>query len=646
MATGRLHGAREELEGLVEELGDVAAVELAFLDAVEKGDHSGALRRAGEIAARHSDDPALRARALHVSGIALERLRRTSRAVRTLLEAADLYLESGNELARSHVYDTLGRLHASRGRTEEATYYYALSLVDKAWAGDKRGMATTIGGLGRVMLRVGRRADALHCFERDLQMARELGDLRAQARLQADRGRALAALERFDEAEEAYRHSLRLAARHGYDEILFFAHVELAAFDLDRGRIEAARTEHDAARATGLAESSSYRHGILTAVSGRLLLEEGDERGLGELESAVHQLARLDAPGYEIRARVVLARAYMARGLKAMAEATLVEGLRRARAYGYRRHQGEIESTMGELALVEPAIEEPPRKVALEGQPGDGAFIPLEKLAETPGGEVWRVHDPLQGTDVALKVVHLGRLYDVQKRRKRLRSVRREVEAASRVRHPGVARVYRLGIEEDGDFYTTQEFVPGLGLRRVMEEEPEPAPARVADLAARLAFALEALHEAGVIHRDLKPENIVVRDDGTPVIVDFGIARMLRGTPIHVPRGRFAGTLEYAAPELIKGGRIDERVDLYSLGVIVFEWLVGFRPIREGRGGREAFFEELLETPAPRVAAFLPDVPTALDELVASLLAKRPDDRPKTAGAAARAFRQIAEPPA
>lgn len=644
VATGRYAAARTELEALEEALGDAAGIELAYLDLVLEGDHRGALRRATEIADRNPDVPSLQARALHVRGIALERLRRTGRAIRALNQAADLYREAGNDLARAHVYDTLGRLHASRGRTEEASTYYALSLVDKAWAGDKRGMATTIGGLGRMMLRIGRHADALHCFDRDLRMARELGDLRAQARLHGDRGSALAGLERPEEAESAWRQGLRASRKQGYLEILFFTHVGLGAFLLQEGRTEEARVEFEAAEATGLASTSAYRGAVLRALGGRLLLAEGDDRGLDELEQAVGKLARLDAPGSEIPARIVLARAYMRRGYKAMAEAALVEGLRRARRHGYRRHQREIEGAMSELALVEPAIEETPRPVAFDGQPADGAFIPFEKLAATPGGEVWRAHDPLQGTDVALKIVHLGRLYDVTKRKKRLRSVKRELEAASRVRHPGVARVYRMGVEEDGDFYTTQEFVPGLGLRRVVEEEPDPPEERVAELATALAFALEALHEAGVIHRDLKPENVVVRDDGTPVIVDFGIARLLRGVPIHVPRGEFVGTLEYAAPELIRGGRIDGRVDVYALGVIVFEWLVGFRPIREGQGGREAFFRQLLEEPAPRLRDFLPDVDPGMDELVASLLAKRPEDRPETAGAAARSFEALIEP--
>src|SRR5262249_3602568 len=156
-----------------------------------------------------------------------------------------------------------------------------------------------------------------------------------------------------------------------------------------------------------------------------------------------------------------------------------------------------------------------------------------------------------------------------------IQSARVELEVASRVRHPGVARVYALGTEPDGNTYIVQEFVAGPSLRSHMADQQRPAPRGVLVCLAEIAYALEALHSAGVCHRDLKPDNVILRDGGKPVLIDFGVAHfMAAGQDV-----MFGGTLEYSAPEQLAGKAIDGRADLYALGVIAFEWLCGLRPL-------------------------------------------------------------------
>jgi serine/threonine protein kinase len=170
-----------------------------------------------------------------------------------------------------------------------------------------------------------------------------------------------------------------------------------------------------------------------------------------------------------------------------------------------------------------------------------------------------------------------------------------------------------------------------------MNDEPDPPAERVLEVLGRLSHSLQALHAAYVYHRDLKPENVIVRGDGTPVLVDFGLAHVdIAG----VLPSETAGTLEYMAPEQARGETIDGRADLYALGVIAFEWLVGFRPLQLQDRSPEAWPRILEEKVPARVSEFRPDVDAATDDLVASLLAKEPDDRPPDAAAVAEACNQ------
>ena len=164
MALGRDAAAREDLEALVDPWGDAALVELAYLDLRERGELSRTIETAKGIADRAGEDVLLRARALHVLGMALGRSGEKAEAMSVLLKAAGLYDEAGHDVARAHVFDTLGTVNATLGRLDLAAHHYAMSVVDKALLGDRRGLAVTIGNLGRLQLRAGRFREAIHYF--------------------------------------------------------------------------------------------------------------------------------------------------------------------------------------------------------------------------------------------------------------------------------------------------------------------------------------------------------------------------------------------------------------------------------------------------------------------------------------------------
>lgn len=236
-----------------------------------------------------------------------------------------------------------------------------------------------------------------------------------------------------------------------------------------------------------------------------------------------------------------------------------------------------------------------------------GRYRLLRKLGAGGQGEVWLARDGGLQRDVALKL--LGARFVTEDRRERFR---REAESIARLEHPGVAQVFEADVDAS-EPYIAMRFVEGIDLGSVIAQElaamgeaPDgprvgsPIPVRastrpeviqVLRFFERAARALHAAHEAGVVHRDVKPGNIMVTGDGSPVLLDFGLARDDReadegsSTPTLTREGDVFGTLAYMAPEQLRGetNAVDARADVWALGVTLFEVLAGERPF-EGKG--------------------------------------------------------------
>ncbi len=209
----------------------------------------------------------------------------------------------------------------------------------------------------------------------------------------------------------------------------------------------------------------------------------------------------------------------------------------------------------------------------------------------------------------------------------------REARSAARITHPGVVGIYAVGELADGRPYLAMQLIDGEPLDRILETGPVPA-VRTLRIARLIASALSETHAADVVHRDLKPTNIVWRrdrnGDDRVTLVDFGIAvcKPSNADATRLTTNGVIGTPHYMSPEQAQGEVVDHRADLYALGCIMFELLTG-KPPFEGSG-----FEVLLAhlgRPIPVPSDVSPDVPEAVDELVMHLLAKKPDDRPRSA---------------
>ena len=252
-------------------------------------------------------------------------------------------------------------------------------------------------------------------------------------------------------------------------------------------------------------------------------------------------------------------------------------------------------------------------------------------------GAVFRAHDEALDREVALKVVHAGGGLNQVVRERFVR----EALAIAKVDHPHIIPIYAAG--EDGDImFIAMRYSSGGDLRsRIRRDGPHP-PARAAAVISPVASALDAAHECGLVHRDVKPANILA-DDGNgrrPVHVylsDFGLARGPLASAGLTGDGQFVGTPDYAAPEQIRGVLTDGRADQYSLAGVAFTVLTGHLPyVRENP---MAVLYAHLDAPPPTVASLRPDVPPAVDQVLARGLAKNPGARFSSCGEFADALR-------
>jgi serine/threonine protein kinase len=259
--------------------------------------------------------------------------------------------------------------------------------------------------------------------------------------------------------------------------------------------------------------------------------------------------------------------------------------------------------------------------------PGDrvGSFVLGEPLGAGGMGEVFLAQHQSLGRQVAIKVLHGEHRHNARMHER----FAREARIAGRVVHENVVAVTELHALDDGRPYMVMEYVDGDDLS--VHGERGLSLVQFISLATQIADALGAAHRAGVIHRDLKPANILVTDDGRIKLCDFGVARMAHGEDDRLTQtGQVLATPSYMSPEQATGEPVDERSDLYSLGVILWELAVGARPF-EGRSFGEWVLLHATREPLPPSRAertlLRGDIPEALDAAILRCLAKRPEDR-------------------
>ncbi len=265
-------------------------------------------------------------------------------------------------------------------------------------------------------------------------------------------------------------------------------------------------------------------------------------------------------------------------------------------------------------------------------RPSLPGYTILEEIGSGGMGVVYLARqDRLGGRAVALKVLPASMALSARARDR----FRMEADAIARLAHPNIVTIYDV-VDVHGVYAYAMEFIDGRSLGQLIESRPAESPysgiepslaCRVASAAAR---ALHAVHQSGMLHRDVKPSNILLRADGTPLLTDFGLARPADSSVLTHP-GQFVGTPAYASPEQLRGGRLDHRSDVFSLGATLFHALTGVLPYA-GRSPAE-ILQAIESMPTPRARRHNARLPADLDTIVAKAMDPDPERRYASAGA-------------
>ena len=264
-----------------------------------------------------------------------------------------------------------------------------------------------------------------------------------------------------------------------------------------------------------------------------------------------------------------------------------------------------------------------------------GRYEVREKIGAGGMGVVYLARDTTLPRTVALKVLPP----DLTRNEERLGRFEQEAYAASALNHPHILTVYEIGAEGDTHFIAT-ELVEGVTLRQHAAGRRLP-PHELLDVAAQIASALRAAHEAGIVHRDIKPENVMLRPDGYVKVLDFGLAKLTRPRPaggdaeeltrrlVETQPGVVMGTVAYMSPEQTRGQEVDARTDLWSLGVVLYELAAGRLPFTGATPS--AVMSAVMSAELPPPEEHMPGAPEGLGVILRRALSKEPAARYQTA---------------
>jgi serine/threonine-protein kinase len=250
-----------------------------------------------------------------------------------------------------------------------------------------------------------------------------------------------------------------------------------------------------------------------------------------------------------------------------------------------------------------------------------GRYEIIGELGQGAMGIVYKAKDPLIDRIVAIKTISLGLALD-EKEDYEARFYQ-EAKAAGRLNHPNIVTVYDVGNSADTAFIA-MEFLEGRELRDILDDGHRLPVGQVLDIAAQVAMGLAYAHEHGIVHRDVKPSNIMLVRDGHVKITDFGIARM-QSSAVRTQIGMILGSPKYMSPEQVLGKLTDQRSDVFSLGVMLYEMLTGQPPFI-GENVNAIMYQTLNLVPPPP-STLNPEVPASLDLICANALAKVLDER-------------------
>jgi serine/threonine protein kinase len=288
--------------------------------------------------------------------------------------------------------------------------------------------------------------------------------------------------------------------------------------------------------------------------------------------------------------------------------------------------------------LVEENEGGPPHRTLTDGQQF-GSYVILNTLGAGGMGEVYLARDTRLDRTVALKILPP----DISTDKRRMQRFRQEAKVASSLNQPNILTVYEFGEVSDLTFLAT-EFVDGETLRDHLRGNKKLKLTEILDINIQVLAALDAAHEANIVHRDIKPENVMIRRrDHVVKVLDFGLAKVTEkrqstvknedseaATEFKTAPGIIMGTINYMSPEQAQAGAIDQRTDIWSTGVMIYEMVSGLLPFK-GPTDSHTIVQILEKDPVPLTSFTQRKVPGELQRIVAKSLSKNPDERYQTA---------------
>lgn len=248
-----------------------------------------------------------------------------------------------------------------------------------------------------------------------------------------------------------------------------------------------------------------------------------------------------------------------------------------------------------------------------------GKYQVMERLGRGGMADVYRAYQPGMDRYVAIKVMHSHLAEDENF----ITRFRREAQSVGNLRHPNIVQVIDFDVQDD-EHYMVMEYIQGETLKSVISRRGTLPIDEALNIGSKLADALAYAHSQGMIHRDLKPANVLFTNTGNPVLMDFGIARLLDSSGL-TSSGAMVGTPAYMSPEAGRGEKVDERADIYSLGVVLYEMLTGSVPFDADTP--YAVILKHINDPLPIPRQFNKALPDSVERLVLKALAKNPNDR-------------------
>ena len=246
----------------------------------------------------------------------------------------------------------------------------------------------------------------------------------------------------------------------------------------------------------------------------------------------------------------------------------------------------------------------------------------LEKIGTGGMSDVYKAKDHKLNRFVAVKVLK----QEFSENANFVSKFRIEAQAAAGLMHPNIVNVYDVG-EEDGIYYIVMELVEGITLKKYIEKKARLSVKEAVSIAIQVSMGIEAAHNNHIIHRDIKPQNIMISKEGKVKVTDFGIAKAATSNTI---TSNVMGSVHYTSPEQARGGYSDERSDIYSLGITIFEMLTGRVPFNGETTVAIAIKHIQEDLPSPR--EFVPEIPVSVEQIVFKCCQKSPDRRYQSMG--------------